>query len=80
VSTMSTTLAATIEEQAATTSEITVNVNDAARGAGSIASSIAGVANAAHQASGGAQETQVAAEGLSSVASTLTTVVERFRF
>jgi methyl-accepting chemotaxis protein len=80
VSLLSTTLAATIEEQSATTAEIGTNVHEAARGASSIAESIAGVADAAQQSSVGAQTAQTTADGLGAAADELLAVVSRFRY
>jgi methyl-accepting chemotaxis protein len=80
VSLLSTTLAATIEEQSATTAEIGTNVHEAARGASSIAESIAGVADAAQQSSVGAQTSQSTADGLGAAADELLAVVSRFRY
>jgi methyl-accepting chemotaxis protein len=65
---ISTTIAATVEEQTATTNEMGRNVSDAAKGAGEIASNISGVAEAARNTASGANETQTAAGELAEMA------------
>ena len=72
------TIATAVEEQTATTNEITRNVTEAAKGSGEIAHNITGVARAAQETSAGASETQTAAQALSGMASELQRIVSRF--
>jgi methyl-accepting chemotaxis protein len=57
-----------VEEQNATTNEMTRNVSDAARGSGEITKNIAGVAEAAQSTSHGAGDSQQAAHELARMA------------
>ena len=72
-------IAAAVEEQTATTNEISRNVAQAAQGISDIARNISGVATAARNTSAGAGETQVAAGGLSAASKELDGLVERMR-
>ena len=74
------TIASAIEEQTATTHEMSRNVGETAVGAGEIAANIAGVAQAAEQASAGAQTTQATAQGLVEASKTLNQLVSTFRY
>jgi len=74
------TIASAVEEQTATTNEISRNVTEAARGSGEIAHNITGVAKAAHETSSGASSTQAAASELSSMALELKKLVSRFTY
>jgi methyl-accepting chemotaxis protein len=74
------TISSAIEEQTATTHEMARNVGETAVGAGEIASNIAGVAQAAEQASAGAQTTQTTARDLVGSARTLNDLVSTFRY
>lgn len=73
------TIATAVEEQNATTNEMTRNVTDAASGSGEIAHNIAGVAHAAKGTSSSAQESQKSANELASMATQLRSVVGQFR-
>jgi methyl-accepting chemotaxis protein len=74
------TIASAIEEQTATTHEMARNVGETAVGAGEIATNIVGVAQAAEQASSGAQRTQATAGDLVQASATLTKLVASFRY
>jgi methyl-accepting chemotaxis protein len=71
-------VASSVEEQAATTNEITRNVGEAAAGTGEIASSVTGVARAARDASSGAAATRSAAHDLAQLAEELSRLVSQF--
>jgi len=58
VNDISATIATAVEQQSATTSEISRNVTEAAKGSGEVTKNISGVATAAHSASSGAAESQ----------------------
>lgn len=73
------TIAGAVEEQAATTREITRNVADAAMGSTEIAKNITGLAEAAQSTSKGATELEKAAMGLDSMASELEQLVKTFK-
>ena len=73
-----TVIAASVEEQAATTSEIGRSVTEAASGSSEIARNITGVADAAQEVTQGAGETHRAAEDLSHLAGDLLGLVSRF--
>jgi methyl-accepting chemotaxis protein len=70
-----TTIASAVEEQTATTNEISRNVTEAARGSSEIAENITSVAAAAQQTSEGAQSTQGSAAELSQLAAQLQALV-----
>jgi len=72
------TIASAVEEQTATTNEISRNVADAARGSGEISHNIVGVARAAQSTSSGASDTERAATELSRMASELQDLVSKF--
>jgi methyl-accepting chemotaxis protein len=72
-------IAAAVEEQAATTSEIGRSVTEAATGSAEIARSITGVAEAAQGTTQGATETHRAAEQLARLSVELLGLVGRFR-
>ena len=72
---MQTTIASAVEEQTATTNEISQNINEAARGSSQIAENITSVAQASGEAAEGAASAQSAAAGLREVAADLTAVV-----
>jgi methyl-accepting chemotaxis protein len=74
-----TAIAAAVEEQTATTQEMTRGVTDAAVGARQIADNITAVATAAEETTAGASETQRAAGELTSVAEHLQVLVAQFR-
>ncbi|SDZ10231.1 methyl-accepting chemotaxis protein [Micromonospora pattaloongensis] len=73
------TIASAVEEQSATTAEITRSVSDAATGSTEIASNIASVAAAAGATTQGVTEAQHAAEELARMSDDLQQVVGRFR-
>jgi methyl-accepting chemotaxis protein len=74
-----TTIASAVEEQTATTGEISRNVAEAARGSAEIAQNITGVATAATNTSSGSTNTQRAAAELSRMAVELGRLVGRFQ-
>jgi methyl-accepting chemotaxis protein len=74
------TIAAAVEEQSATTNEISRNVNDVATGNQEIARNITGVATAAKSTTEGAEYTNNAAGELARLASTMQTLVRQFDF
>jgi methyl-accepting chemotaxis protein len=76
---ISSTIATAVEEQNATTNEMSRNVSDAARGSGEITSNIAGVAQAAESTSHGASDTQKAAQDLVETSKQLRRLVEQFK-
>ncbi len=78
ISDIQNTIASAVEEQTATTNEITRHVTEAATGANEIAASITGVAQAAHDTSSGAASTQVSARDLAQLADELNRSVLRF--
>ncbi|MGA2415511.1 MAG: methyl-accepting chemotaxis protein [Candidatus Sulfotelmatobacter sp.] len=79
VNDISATIAAAVEEQSATTNEMTRNTTEAATGAGTISASIAGVAQAADGTSARAQESQKAAQGLASIADEVGKLMAQFK-
>jgi methyl-accepting chemotaxis protein len=72
------TIASAVEQQTATTNEITRHVTDAAGGAGEIAANVTGVAQAAQDTSSGASSVQAAAQDLARLAEELNLTVSRF--
>ena len=74
------TIASAVEEQSATTSQITHTVKEGHQGTSEIARSITGVAEAAQHTSEGAMQTQRSAEELAKLASDLRHLVSRFRY
>ena len=72
------TIASAVEEQTATTNEITRHVNEAAAGAGEIAANVGGVAQAAQDTSAGAAAARAAAQELAGLAEELNLTVSRF--
>ncbi len=73
------TIATAVEEQSATTNEMTRNVADAAKGAEEITHNIEGVSEAARGTSSSAQESQKAANDLAGMAAQLHNLVGQFR-
>jgi methyl-accepting chemotaxis protein len=71
-------IAGAVEEQTATTNEISRNIANAARGSGEIAQNITGVAEAAQHTSSGATDTERAAAELSRMAAELQKLVTQF--
>jgi methyl-accepting chemotaxis protein len=76
---ISTTIATAVEEQSATTDEMTRNLSEAARGASEISANIGGVAQAADGTSGRAQESQRAAQELAEITATLSQLTAQFK-
>jgi methyl-accepting chemotaxis protein len=79
VSHISTVIATAVEEQSATTSEMSRNVTEAARGAATISSNIQGVADAAQNTSTNVGEAQTETEALARVANQLRDLVGQFK-
>jgi methyl-accepting chemotaxis protein len=79
VNEISGTIATAVEEQSATTNEMTRNVADAAKGPGEISHNIEGVAQAAQGTSNSAQESQKAANELAQMAQQLRGLVGQFK-
>jgi methyl-accepting chemotaxis protein len=79
VSHISTVIATAVEEQSATTSEMSRNVTEAARGAATISDNIKGVADAAQNTSTNVGEAQTATEHLSKIANQLRDLVGQFK-
>jgi methyl-accepting chemotaxis protein len=79
ISHISTTIATAVEEQSATTSEMSRNVTEAAQGATTIASNIKGVAEAAQSTSTSVGEAQTATEHLAKMANQLRDQVGQFK-
>ncbi len=73
-------IASAVEEQAATTSEISRNVSDASHGSSRIATNIQVVANAADSTASGASDSQRAATELARMSADLQTLVGHFRY
>jgi len=71
-------IASAVEEQSATTNEMTRNVHEAAKGTSEIAHNITGVAQAANETTTGAADTQKAASELARMAGGLLSLVSRF--
>ncbi|MGA2346504.1 MAG: methyl-accepting chemotaxis protein, partial [Candidatus Sulfotelmatobacter sp.] len=76
---ISVTIATAVEEQSATTNEMKRNVDEAARGAGEISSSIGAVARVADGTLFRAQESKRAAQELADVAKLLSGLMSQFR-
>ncbi len=79
VNDISGTIATAVEEQSATTNEMTRNVADAAKGSGEITQNIAGVAEAAQGTSNSAHESQKASHELADMATQLQSLVAQFK-
>ncbi|WP_116116364.1 methyl-accepting chemotaxis protein [Austwickia chelonae] len=73
------TIASAVEEQTATTNEMSRNVTDAAAGASSIAGNVSDAARAASDSTAGAANTAQAAHELAGRAAELQSLVSRFR-
>ncbi|SFE78796.1 methyl-accepting chemotaxis protein [Actinoplanes philippinensis] len=74
-----TTIASAVEEQTATTGEMSRSVADAATSSGDVARTVSGVAEVATATADGARATQQAAADLTRLAGDLTTLVGGFR-
>jgi methyl-accepting chemotaxis protein len=79
ISDISNTIASAVEEQSATTNEITRNVSDASRGSQEITENIASVAKAAYNTTEGANDTRKAAGELAKLATDLQSIVSQFK-
>jgi len=79
VNDISGTIATAVEEQSATTNEMTRNVADAAKGSAEITQNIAGVADSARGTSNSANESQKAANQLAEMAVQLQGLVAQFK-
>ncbi|MCI0699859.1 MAG: methyl-accepting chemotaxis protein [Planctomycetia bacterium] len=74
------TIASAVEEQTATTGEISRNVAEAAKGSNEIAQNISGVAQAARGTTEGASDTKRSADELSRMAIDLQKLVNQFKY
>jgi methyl-accepting chemotaxis protein len=74
------TIASAVEEQTATTGEISRSVTEAAKGASEIAQNISGVAQAARSTTEGAGNTKASADELSKIAHDLQKLVSQFKY
>ena len=74
------TIAGAVEEQSATTAEMSRSVAAAAAGAGDIAANITGLADATQASTQGIGQSELAATELSTMAHDLQTMVNRFRY
>jgi methyl-accepting chemotaxis protein len=74
------TIASAVEEQTATTGEISRNVAEAAQGSNEIAQNITGVAQAARSTTEGASNTKSSADELSKMALDLQKLVSQFKY
>ncbi|HTW14405.1 MAG TPA: methyl-accepting chemotaxis protein, partial [Nocardioides sp.] len=72
------TIAAAVEEQTATTNEMSRNVAEASTGSGEIAANISGVSAAADSTTQALTQTQVAVDELARLAGSLRTTVGQF--
>jgi methyl-accepting chemotaxis protein len=77
---ISNTIASAVEQQSATTSEITRNITEAARGSTEIAQNVSGIMQAAQSTTAGATDTQNAAGELTRMAAELRNLVGQFKF
>jgi methyl-accepting chemotaxis protein len=77
---ISNTIASAVEEQSATTNEITRSITEAAKGVSEITRNVKGVAEATKSTSSGANDTQTAAGELSQMASELQSLVGQFKY
>jgi methyl-accepting chemotaxis protein len=74
------TIASAVEEQTATTSQMSRSVSEAADGSGQIAANIGGVSGAADATNQALGQTRTAVDELSRMASDLRTAVSRFTY
>ena len=79
INNISATIAAAVEEQSATTNEMTRNASEAADGAGDISRNIGGVTEKADGTLARARESQKAAQELASIAAELSTLMRQFK-
>ncbi|MGD0908257.1 MAG: methyl-accepting chemotaxis protein [Candidatus Acidiferrales bacterium] len=76
---ISSTIATAVEEQSATTNEMSRNVTEAAKGSSEITQNISGVAQAAQGTSSSAHESMKAAQQLAQMSTQLRGLVEQFK-
>lgn len=76
---ISSTIATAVEEQNATTNEMSRNVSEAAHGSAEISSNIAGVAESAQGATRGATDTQKASQQLVETSTQFRRLIEQFK-
>jgi methyl-accepting chemotaxis protein len=74
------TIASAVEEQTATTGEISRNVAEAAKGSSEIAQNVTAVAQAARSTTEGASDTKKSADDLAKMAHDLQQLVSRFKY
>ncbi len=74
------TIASAVEEQSATTNEISRNLAEAAHGSTDITRNIGGVAEAAHTTTAGATDTQKSAQSLERMAAELQGLIAQFKY
>jgi methyl-accepting chemotaxis protein len=74
------TIASAVEEQSATTNEISRNLAEAARGSSEITKNITGVAEAARSTTAGATDTQKSAQSLERMAAELQGLISQFKY
>jgi methyl-accepting chemotaxis protein len=79
ISDISTTIATAVEQQSATTNEMSRNVTEAAKGSTEITQNIAGVSQAAQGTSSSAHESMKAAQQLAQMSTQLRGLVEQFK-
>ena len=79
VNNISGTIATAVEEQSATTNEMTRNIGDAAKGSAEITRNVEGVSEAAHGTSNSAQESQKASNEIAEMAVELNGLVAQFQ-
>jgi methyl-accepting chemotaxis protein len=79
ISDYQTTIASAVEEQTATTNEMSRSVNEAAQGTGSIAGSITTISTVSTETGTDAAQTRAAAEGLAEVTADLSRLVAQFK-
>jgi methyl-accepting chemotaxis protein len=79
LSDISSTIATAVEEQSATTNEMSRNVSEATKGSTEISRNITGVAQAAQGTSSNAHESMKAAHALARMSTQLRGLVEQFK-
>jgi methyl-accepting chemotaxis protein len=79
ISDYQTTIASAVEEQTATTNEMSRSVSEAAQGAGSIAASITTISEVSSETGEDAAQTRAASDGLAEVTAELSRLVAQFK-
>ena len=79
ISDYQTTIASAVEEQTATTSEMSRGVTEAAQGTGSIASAVVTVSTVSSETEQEASQARSAAEGLAEITAELSRLVSQFK-